>query len=66
MNNINLNDPRYMDTSEAIKRWGFKSDSTIRNRVKDFPIGTIRKFGKSWVVTEEGMKKVFGEPKTEQ
>lgn len=63
---INLNDKRLMSTSEAAERWGFKSDSTIRNRVKEFPDGTIRKFGKSWVVSEEGMVKVFGKPKEEK
>lgn len=63
---MNLNDKRLMSTSEAAERWGFKSDSTIRNRVKEFPGGTIRKFGKSWVVSEEGMIKVFGKPKGEK
>lgn len=36
-----------MDTAETIKRWGLKLNSSIHNRVKDFPSDTIRKFGKS-------------------
>jgi AraC-like DNA-binding protein len=57
---MNLNDKNIMSTKEAAERWGFKDDSTIRKRVKDFPEGTIRKFGKQYVVTKEGMDAVFG------
>ena len=57
---MNLNDKNIMSTKEAAERWGFKDDSTIRKRVKDFPEGNIRKFGKQYVVTNEGMEAVFG------
>jgi AraC-like DNA-binding protein len=56
---VNLNDKNIMSTKEAAERWGFKDDSTIRKRVNDFPEGTIRKFGKQYVVTKEGMEAVF-------
>jgi hypothetical protein len=63
---INLNDSRIMSTKEAAEKWGFKDDSTIRKRITEFPPGTARKFGKQWVVTEEGMLVVFGEPRKEK
>lgn len=50
-----------MSSAEACRKWGI-STSTLRMNVEKFPQGTIRKFGKQWVVTEEGMKAVFGEP----
>jgi Helix-turn-helix domain len=49
-----------MSTKEAAETWGL-DESSIRKRIDDFPPGTVRKFGKQWVVTREGMKKVFGE-----
>jgi hypothetical protein len=57
---MNLNNKDIMSTKEAADRWGFKDDSTIRKRKDDFPDGTIRKFGKQYVVTKEGMEAVFG------
>lgn len=57
---INLDDPDIMDTKEACKRWGILSTSALRKRIDLFPPGTLRKFGKQWVVTAEGMKAVFG------
>jgi len=60
---INLDDPEIMSTKEAAKRWGKQDDSTIRHRVTEFPKGTIRKIGRDWVVTEEGMVAVFGKIK---
>jgi hypothetical protein len=59
---LNLNDPRIMSTAEAAKKWG-TSTGRIRQREKDFPPGTIRKFGKQWVILDIGMYCVFGEPK---
>ena len=53
-----------MSTREAAELWGI-DESSIRKRVGDFPPGTARKFGKQWVVTRDGMKKVFGEPRKE-
>lgn len=57
---MDLNNKDIMSTKEAAQRWGLKDDSTIRKRVKDFPPGSIRKFGKQYVVTKEGMEEVFG------
>ncbi|MFD0587772.1 helix-turn-helix domain-containing protein [Paenibacillus sp. GCM10027627] len=59
MERINLDDSRIMNSKDAAKRWG-KDDSSIRFRKNDFPSGTLRKIGRDWVVTEEGMEAVFG------
>lgn len=48
-----------MSTREAAELWGI-DESTIRKRINDFPVGSVRKFGKQWVITHAGMKKVFG------
>ncbi len=61
-NTINLNDPSLLSSRQACQEWGI-NDSTLRKRINDFPDGTIRKFGSSWVVTREGMLAVFGQPK---
>lgn len=66
MDRINLNDPRIMNTKEAATRWGKKDDSLIRHRKDEFPEGTIRKIGRDWVVTEEGMEAVFGKLKEDK
>lgn len=57
---LDLNDPDIMSTKEAAERWRFKTDSSIRQRINEFPPGTARKFGRDWVVTAEGMEAVFG------
>lgn len=57
-----LDDPRIMDSATAAEKWGIDS-SYIRHIIDQFPPGTIRKFGKQWVVTVEGMYYVFGMPK---
>jgi hypothetical protein len=60
---INLNDPRIMDAVAASERWGKQRDyvRTIYNKYPErFPEGSIRKFGKAYVVTEEGMNAVTG------
>ena len=53
-----------MSTKEAAVLWGL-DESSIRKRVNDFPPGTIRKFGKQWVVSRKGMEKIFGKRGTE-
>jgi hypothetical protein len=55
----NLDIPDFMEASVAAERWGI-SDSRIRQKINDFPEGQKRKFGKQWVVTQEGMEVVFG------
>lgn len=60
---MDLNSKDIMSTKEASERWGFKDDSTIRKRKSEVPEGTIRKFGKQYVVTKEGMEAVFGKGK---
>ncbi len=56
----NLDDKNILSSSDACQEWGIEA-STLRKRIDDFPYGTIRKFGTSWVVTREGMYAVFGE-----
>ncbi len=54
-----------MSFSEAAARWGI-DDSTLRKAAADGrlrPEIDIKKFGKQWVVTEQAMKKCFGELK---
>lgn len=64
MKMINLNDPRIMDATTASLKWG-KNKDYVRiayNKYPDrFPDGSIRKFGKAYVVTEDGMNAVTGE-----
>ncbi|WP_051317300.1 helix-turn-helix domain-containing protein [Ectobacillus panaciterrae] len=62
VNELNLMDPNILSSHEAVTEWGING-STLRKRVKDFPLGTIRKFGTSYAVTREGMIRVFGLPK---
>jgi hypothetical protein len=57
-----LNDSRILSTLEAAEKWGI-STGRIRQREKEFPPGTLRKFGKQWVVLDIGMYYVFGMPK---
>ncbi|OIK08404.1 hypothetical protein BIV59_20220 [Bacillus sp. MUM 13] len=59
----NLDDRNILSSSDACKEWGIEA-STLRRRINDFPYGTVRKFGTSWVVTREGMYAVFGEKRT--
>ncbi len=59
---VNLLDENILSSSQACEEWGI-DDSTLRKRVHDFPVGSIRKFGRSWVVTRSGMESVFGEIK---
>lgn len=63
MARINLNSPDIMDAKEASVIWGH-AENYVRLFVKQnpdkFPEGTIRKFGKQWVVTTEGMEAITG------
>lgn len=59
MNEINLNDESILTLSEAAQKWNL-SISRVRQKIKDFPEGTARKFGTQWVVLEVGMLQVFG------
>ena len=56
---INLNSPDIMEAKEAARIWGV-SESYVRKTISQspqkFPEGTVRKFGKQWVVTTEGME----------
>jgi hydroxymethylpyrimidine pyrophosphatase-like HAD family hydrolase len=62
---LNLNDSNILSAAQACLLWRIDS-STLRKRVKDFPEGTIRKFGNSYVVTKQGMETVFGTPEGNQ
>lgn len=55
----NLNDNRIMGSKEACELWGIDS-STLRKQVHRFPDGTIRKMGRDYIVTMDGMASVFG------
>lgn len=63
MNVINLNSPDLMDAKTAAAIWG-KADNFVRiahqRNPKKFPDGTIRKFGKMWLVTTSGMEAATG------
>ncbi|TFI60568.1 hypothetical protein CKN63_13470 [Carnobacterium divergens] len=56
-----LNDPRIMTFSEASKKLG-KNESYLRimlnNHPQNFLKGTYRKFGKTYLITEEGIEYV--------
>lgn len=60
---INLNTPDIMDAREASVIWGH-AENYVRQLYKKnpskFPDGTIRKFGKQWIVTTEGMETATG------
>lgn len=60
---INLNDPNILEAKEATKIWGV-SEGYVRKAVsqssKKFSEGTVRKFGKQWVVTAEGTEQATG------
>jgi hypothetical protein len=60
---INLNSPDIMEAKEAARIWGV-SESYVRKTISQSPQkfseGTVRKFGKQWVVTTEGMEHATG------
>lgn len=60
---INLDSPDIMDAKEASKIWGHAENYVrlfIKQNPDKFPKGSIRKFGKQWVVTTEGMEAITG------
>ena len=56
-----------MTTQEAAERWNVTADSLKQNcrvRVKNgFLEGEFRKSGKMWLVTRQGMERLYGEEK---
>lgn len=56
---IDLSSREILSSQQACEEWGIDS-STLRKRVHDFPVGTIRKFGTTYAVTRAGMCAVFG------
>ena len=54
-----------MTTQEAAERWNVTADSlkqNCRGRVKNgFLEGEFRKSGKMWLVTRQGMERLYGE-----
>lgn len=60
---LNLDDPNIMAANKASKIWGH-AENYVRLFMKQnpdkFPKGSIRKFGKQWVVTTEGMEAITG------
>ena len=66
---INLNDPNIMDAGDASKIWGHAENyvrRTYKSNPSKVPEGSIRKFGKQWIVTTEGMEAITGvkDPRT--
>lgn len=60
---INLNDPNIMDAKDASKIWGHAENyvrRTYKSNPSKFPKGSIRKFGKQWIVTTKGMEAITG------
>lgn len=60
---INLNSSDIMDAKEASKIWGYAENYVRRTFLKSpekFPEGSIRKFGKQWIVTTQGMEAITG------
>lgn len=60
---IDLNSADIMDAKEASKIWGHAENYVrliMKQNPERFPKGTIRKFGKQWVVTTEGMEAATG------
>lgn len=55
---------KVMTFAEATKRWGL-GHSTLREAAKHsrFLPGETRKSGGTWLVTEEAMRRLYGEPK---
>lgn len=63
MKQVDLSLKEIIGSHEAALMWGKQKDyvRTIYNKRPDrFPQGTIRKFGKQLVVTQEGMEAVTG------
>ncbi|MGF7436736.1 helix-turn-helix domain-containing protein [Lentilactobacillus senioris] len=64
MMKVNLNDSDIMSAKEAAQVWG-KNDSyvkvSIRQSPEKWPEGSYRLFGRTLVVTTEGMESATGE-----
>ena len=61
---INLNSPDIMDAREASKIWGHAENYVRRAYLENpekFPDGSIRKFGKQWIVRTQAMEAITGE-----
>lgn len=58
---VNLNDPNIMDAKDVSKIWGH-AENYVRRAYKhnfsNFPRGSIRKFGKQWIVTTDEMEAI--------
>ncbi|WP_242363750.1 helix-turn-helix domain-containing protein [Limosilactobacillus antri] len=59
-----------MDAQEASRIWGHAENYVrvfIRQNPDKFPDGSVRKIGKQWVVTTEGMEAITGvkDPRTQ-
>ena len=56
-----------MTTQEAAEIWGVSPNAlnqNCRGRVKNgFVEGEFRKSGKMWLVTRQGMERLYGKPK---
>ena len=56
-----------MTTQEAAERWNVTADSlkqNCRGRVKNgFKEGEFKKSGKMWLVTRQGMERIYGKEK---
>ena len=56
-----------MTTQEAAERWNVTADSlkqNCRGRVKNgFKEGEFKKSGKMWLVTRQGMERLYGKEK---
>lgn len=60
---IDLNNPNIMDAGDASEIWGHSKNyvrRTYKSNPSKFPEGSIRKFGKQWIVTTEGMEAITG------
>lgn len=60
---INLDNPDIMDAQEASRIWGHANNYVrlfMKQNPGKFPKGTVRMFGKSWVVTTRGMEAITG------
>lgn len=60
---INLNSKDIMDAKEASMIWGHAENYVRRMYITNperFPEGSIRKFGKQWIVTTAGMEAITG------
>lgn len=58
---VNLNDPNIMDAKDVSKIWGHAENYVRRayeHNFPKFPRGSIRKFGKQWIVATEAITEI--------